>query len=56
MARRHQARRQARHPFLPGRDVAVLVAWAVAGIVAAVILFRWEPHRPTVKRPARAKA
>jgi ABC-2 type transport system permease protein len=43
-------------PFLPGRDVAVLVAWAVAGIVAAVILFRWEPHRPAVKRPARARA
>jgi ABC-2 type transport system permease protein len=43
-------------PLLPGRDVAVLAAWAVAGIVAAVILFRWEPHRPTVKRPARAKA
>jgi ABC-2 type transport system permease protein len=43
-------------PFLPGRDVAVLVAWAVAGIVAAVVLFRWEPHRPAVRRPARARA
>jgi ABC-2 type transport system permease protein len=43
-------------PLLPGRDVAVLVAWAVAGIVAAVALFRWEPHRPAVKRPARARA
>ncbi len=43
-------------PFLPGRDVAVLVAWAVAGIVAAVVLFRWEPHRPVAKRPPRARA
>lgn len=43
-------------PLLPGRDVAVLVAWAVAGIAAAVFLFRWEPHRPAAKRPARARA
>jgi ABC-2 type transport system permease protein len=43
-------------PFLPGRDVAVLVAWVVAGLLAAVLLFRWEPHRPAVKRPARARA
>jgi ABC-2 type transport system permease protein len=43
-------------PFLPGRDVAVLLAWAVAGLAAAGILFRWEPHRPAVKRPARARA
>jgi ABC-2 type transport system permease protein len=49
-------RHRAGAPFLPGRDVAVLVAWAVAGLVAAGILFRWEPHRPTVKRPARARA
>jgi hypothetical protein len=49
-------RHSAGGPFLPGRDVAVLVAWAVAGLVAAVILFRWEPHRLAVKRPARARA
>jgi ABC-2 type transport system permease protein len=43
-------------PFLPGRDVAVLVAWVVAGLAAAAVLFRWEPHRPAVKRPARSRA
>lgn len=49
-------RRTAGAPFLPGRDVAVLLAWAVAGIVAAVVLFRWEPHRPAARRPTRARA
>jgi ABC-2 type transport system permease protein len=42
------------HPWLPARDLAVLAAWAIAGIVIAVVTFRWEPHRPTQKRPARA--
>ncbi len=32
----------------------MLAAWAVAGLVAAIATFRWEPHRPTQRRPARA--
>jgi ABC-2 type transport system permease protein len=34
-------------PSLSGRDLAVLAVWAVAGVAAAIALFRWEPHRPT---------
>ena len=41
------------HAWLPARDLAVLAAWAVAGIAIAVVTFRWEPHRPTQRRPAR---
>lgn len=41
--------------LLPSHDLTVLAAWAVAGLVAAVALFRWEPHRPTQRRPARAR-
>jgi ABC-2 type transport system permease protein len=41
-------------PFLPTHDVIVLACWAVGSLVAAVLLFRWEPHRPTQRRPARA--
>jgi ABC-2 type transport system permease protein len=29
---------------LPGRDLAVLAAWAVGGLLASVALFRWEPR------------
>ena len=42
------------HTWLPARDVIVLAAWAVAGIAISVVTFRWEPHRPTERRPARA--
>ena len=31
---------------IPGHDVAVLAAWAVAGVVASVCFFRWDPVRP----------
>jgi hypothetical protein len=31
-------------PSLPGRDLAVLVAWAVGGLLASLVLFRWEPR------------
>jgi len=41
------------HAWLPARDLAVLTAWAVGGIAVAVLTFRWEPHRPTQRRPAR---
>jgi hypothetical protein len=48
----HAARHTPGAPFLPTRDMIVLAAWAVAGLLAAVILFRWEPHRPTQRRAA----
>jgi ABC-2 type transport system permease protein len=41
------------HTLLPARDLAVLAAWAVAGIAVAVATFRWEPHRPSQHRPPR---
>jgi ABC-2 type transport system permease protein len=33
-------------PVLPGHDLLVLAGWAVAGLVASLLLFRWEPTRP----------
>ncbi len=42
--------------FVPLRDDVVLACWAVGGLVAAVALFRWEPHRPTASRRRSAKA
>jgi ABC-2 type transport system permease protein len=41
------------HPWLPVRDLIVLAAWVVAGVTIAAVTFRWEPHRPTERRPAR---
>jgi ABC-2 type transport system permease protein len=29
---------------LPGRDLGVLAAWAIGGLLASVCLFRWEPR------------
>jgi len=40
-------------PFLPLHDALVLGGWAVGGLLAAVALFGWEPHRVTQRRPAR---
>ena len=31
---------------LPGRDLAVLAAWALSGLLISVRFFRWDPHRP----------
>ena len=31
---------------VPGHDLAVLAAWAVAGVFASVCFFRWDPVRP----------
>lgn len=31
---------------LPGRDLAVLAAWGVAGVLLSVRFFRWDPVRP----------
>jgi ABC-2 type transport system permease protein len=33
-------------PVLAGHDLAVLGAWAVAGLLASVRLFRWKPQPP----------
>jgi ABC-2 type transport system permease protein len=49
----HAARHNPGNVILPGRDLIVLASWAVGGLLAAVLLFRWEPHRPTKRRPAR---
>lgn len=38
---------------LPAHDLAVLAIWAVTGLAAAVVTFRWEPHRPTRRRATR---
>jgi ABC-2 type transport system permease protein len=42
------------HPLLPPRDLTVLVIWAVAGLAAAITLFRWEPTR--TEKAARPRA
>src|SRR6516225_10187066 len=31
---------------LPGRDLAVLAAWALSGLLISVRFFQWDPHRP----------
>jgi ABC-2 type transport system permease protein len=40
--------------LLPAHDLIVLAAWAIGGLIAAVALFRWEPHHPTQRRGARS--
>jgi ABC-2 type transport system permease protein len=40
-------------PFLSSRDMTVLACWAVGGLLAAILVFRWEPHRPAQRRAAR---
>ena len=49
----HAVRHAAGAPFLPVRDVIVLASWAAGGLLGAIVLFRWEPHRPTQRRAAR---
>lgn len=49
----HAVRHAAGAPFLPIRDVIVLACWAIGGLLAAIALFRWEPHRPRQRRVAR---
>jgi ABC-2 type transport system permease protein len=51
----HAVRHTPGAPFLPIRDVIVLASWAVGGLLTSVIVFRWEPHRPTQRRAARPK-
>ena len=40
---------------LPGRDLAVLAAWAVGCLLLSVRFFQWDPHRPRHARAAGAK-
>jgi ABC-2 type transport system permease protein len=37
---------------LPGRDLAVLAAWAVGCLLLSVRFFQWDPHRPRHARAA----
>jgi hypothetical protein len=39
-------------PLPPGRDLAVLGAWAVAALLASLRLFSWEPRPPRRRRAA----
>jgi hypothetical protein len=39
-------------PVFGARDLLVLAAWVVVGLVAAGVRFRWEPYRPAQHRPA----
>ncbi len=41
-------------PPFPAHDLLTLAVWAAAGLAAAIITFRWEPHRPAQRRAARA--
>jgi ABC-2 type transport system permease protein len=43
-------------PFLDSRDMIVLACWAVGGLLATLLLFRWQPHRVAQRRPARKEA
>lgn len=38
---------------LPGRDLLVLSAWAIAGGLVSLRTFRWAPTTPRQRRPAR---
>ncbi len=49
----HAVRHTSGAPFLPVRDVIVLACWAAGGLLGAIVLFRWEPHRSTQRRAAR---
>jgi hypothetical protein len=37
---------------LPGRDLAVLAAWAAGGLLLSVRFFAWDPRRPRHARAA----
>jgi len=41
-------------PGLPARDLAVLAAWALGGLLLSVRFFRWDPTRPRHARSAGA--
>jgi ABC-2 type transport system permease protein len=54
-AARNAVHHGAHVPFLPGKDTAVLAAWAAGGVIVAILTFRWEPHRPRGHAGARPK-
>jgi hypothetical protein len=39
---------------MSGRDLAVLAAWALGGLLLSVRFFRWDPSRPRHARSAGA--
>jgi hypothetical protein len=39
---------------MSGRDLAVLAAWALGGLLLSVRFFQWDPHRPRHARAAGA--
>jgi hypothetical protein len=41
-------------PGLPARDLAVLAAWTLGGLLLSVRFFRWDPARPRHARTAGA--
>ncbi len=41
-------------PLMSAHDVAVLVGWAVGGLLISVWFFAWDPHRPRHARRAGA--
>jgi hypothetical protein len=34
---------------MPAHDIVVLTAWGIGGLVASLMLFRWEPTPPSGK-------
>jgi ABC-2 type transport system permease protein len=43
--------------FVTGSNLAVLLAWAAAGLALSIGFFRWDPHRPAhARRPAEPPA
>jgi len=44
------------NPIPAGHDLLILAIWAVAGLTAAIVTFRWEPHRPITKRCVRTRS
>ena len=50
----HALQTGAAGPTLPARDIILMAAWAVGGLLLAIVLFRWDPHRPAQRRAARS--
>jgi ABC-2 type transport system permease protein len=50
----HAVQTGAAGPALPARDIILMVGWTVGGLLLAILLFRWDPHRPAQRRAARA--
>ena len=46
----HAARHSPGNQMLPAHDLIVLASWATGGLLAAIAVFRWQPHRPATRR------